>query len=104
MPVYKKHVCLCNSTYLRNPTNPTYKPTSTHKYQHTYKLANLRTYEPTQKTHNSCLPYPIPRNLKPQHTESSQDIETTQMTQPACFLTHTDEASTQPASIVNINH
>jgi len=29
---------------------------------------------------------------------------TTEMTQPACFEAHTDEASTQPARVVSINH
>ena len=33
-----------------------------------------------------------------------RDIETTFLTQPACFYAHTDEASTQPASVVSINH
>ena len=33
-----------------------------------------------------------------------RDIETTFWTQPACFYAHTDEASTQPASVVSINH
>ena len=32
------------------------------------------------------------------------DIKPTGMTQPASFYTHSDEASTQPASVVSINH
>jgi len=32
-------------------------------------------------------------------TVGFRDIKTTEMTQPACFQAHTDEASTQPASV-----
>ena len=38
------------------------------------------------------------------YTGSFREIETTVLTQSACFWTHTDEASTQPASVVCINH
>ena len=45
------------------------------------------------------------------YTVGFWDIGTTEITQPACFEAHTDEASTQPASVgcfllflVSINH
>ena len=37
-------------------------------------------------------------------TGSFRDIETAFLTQPAKFSAHTDEARTQPASVVSINH
>jgi len=37
-------------------------------------------------------------------TVGFQVIKTTEMTQPASFYVHTDESSTQPASVVSINH
>jgi len=37
-------------------------------------------------------------------TGSTRVTETTKMTQPACFYAHTHESSTQPASVVPINH
>ena len=56
---------------------------------------------------------PSPTDPPPRHqldtsmpglTVLIRDIETAFLTQPASFLAHTDEARTQPASVVSINH